>query len=306
MSSSADREQAEQRSDAVQHRGGAEEQARPAGRGRRGCERRWPPRAGRRTTTRRRCPASGRRPRTAARSPASTPRLRHPTSARARGHHPPDPDTGAGTARTPSGTARGRCRYGTMARVRAVVQVVDGASVTVDGQVVGSIEGAGLLVLLGVTHGDGAEQARRLATKIWGLRILADETSASDLGAPVLVVSQFTLYADTSKGRRPGWSAAAPGPVAEPVVDAVLRCAARARCARADGRVRRAHAGLAGQRRPVHTRPGRLTPDRSGYAPASRSSCSRRSFGAMHHHASVSSSRSSSTSTSASRTSTAG
>ena len=106
------------------------------------------------------------------------------------------------------------------------MQVVDGASVVVDGQVVGSIEGAGLLVLLGVTHGDGAEQARRLATKIWGLRILADETSASDLGAPVLVVSQFTLYADTSKGRRPGWSAAAPGPVAEPVVElfcAVLR-----------------------------------------------------------------------------------
>jgi len=108
--------------------------------------------------------------------------------------------------------------------VRAVVQVVDGASVAVESVVVGSIEGPGLLVLLGVTHGDGSDQARRLATKIWGLRILADEQSASDLGAPVLVVSQFTLYADTSKGRRPGWSAAAPGPVAQPVVE--LFCAA--------------------------------------------------------------------------------
>jgi D-tyrosyl-tRNA(Tyr) deacylase len=85
--------------------------------------------------------------------------------------------------------------------------------------VVGSVDGPGLLVLLGVTHGDGEEQVRRLATKIWGLRILAEEKSASDLGAPVLVVSQFTLYADTTKGRRPGWSAAAPGPVAEPVVE---------------------------------------------------------------------------------------
>jgi D-aminoacyl-tRNA deacylase len=111
-----------------------------------------------------------------------------------------------------------------MTRVRAVVQVVDGASVTVDGHAVGSIEGAGLLVLLGVTHGDGADQARRLAAKIWGLRILSEERSASDVGAPVLVVSQFTLYADTSKGRRPGWSAAAPGPVAEPVVE--MFCAA--------------------------------------------------------------------------------
>ena len=108
--------------------------------------------------------------------------------------------------------------------MRAVVQVVDGASVAVESVVVGSIEGPGLLVLLGVTHGDGSDQARRLATKIWGLRILADEQSASDLGAPVLVVSQFTLYADTSKGRRPGWSAAAPGPVAQPVVE--LFCAA--------------------------------------------------------------------------------
>jgi D-aminoacyl-tRNA deacylase len=103
--------------------------------------------------------------------------------------------------------------------VRAVVQVVDGASVSVGGDVVGRIDGPGLLVLVGVTHGDGGEQARRMAAKLWGLRILADEKSASDLGAPLLVVSQFTLYADLSKGRRPGWSAAAPGPVAEPVVE---------------------------------------------------------------------------------------
>jgi D-tyrosyl-tRNA(Tyr) deacylase len=102
--------------------------------------------------------------------------------------------------------------------VRAVVQVVDGASVEVDGNVVGAVQGEGLLVLLGVTHGDGTLQARRMAAKVWGLRVLSDERSASDLGAPVLVVSQFTLYADTSRGRRPGWSAAAPGPVAEPVV----------------------------------------------------------------------------------------
>ena len=101
-----------------------------------------------------------------------------------------------------------------------MVQVVDGASVSVDADMVGSIDGPGLLVLLGVTHGDGAAQAERLAAKIWGLRIMAEERSASDLAAPVLVISQFTLYADTAKGRRPSWSAAAPGPVAEPVVEA--------------------------------------------------------------------------------------
>jgi D-tyrosyl-tRNA(Tyr) deacylase len=107
--------------------------------------------------------------------------------------------------------------------MRAVVQVVDGASVTVGGTTVGSIEGPGLLVLLGVTHGDGRAQAERLAAKIWGMRIMDDEQSASDLAAPVLVVSQFTLYADTVKGRRPSWSAAAPGPVAEPMVEEFCR-----------------------------------------------------------------------------------
>lgn len=78
----------------------------------------------------------------------------------------------------------------------------------------------GLLVLLGVTHDDTRPQAERLASKIWTLRIMDGERSAADLGAPVLVVSQFTLYADTRKGRRPSWSAAAPQPVAEPLVDA--------------------------------------------------------------------------------------
>ncbi|TDD69490.1 D-tyrosyl-tRNA(Tyr) deacylase [Jiangella aurantiaca] len=104
--------------------------------------------------------------------------------------------------------------------MRAVVQRVTSASVSVDGEVVGSIEpdGQGLLVLVGVTHDDSADSAAKLARKVWGLRILADEQSASDVGAPILVVSQFTLYADTAKGRRPSWGAAAPGPVSEPLV----------------------------------------------------------------------------------------
>ncbi|GAA1578331.1 D-aminoacyl-tRNA deacylase [Actinomadura kijaniata] len=93
---------------------------------------------------------------------------------------------------------------------------------TVDGRVVGAIEGPGLCVLVGVTHEDTPEQARRLAAKLWGLRILADERSCSDLNAPLLVISQFTLYGDARKGRRPSWTAAAPGPVAEPLVDAVV------------------------------------------------------------------------------------
>lgn len=89
---------------------------------------------------------------------------------------------------------------------------------TVDGEVVGAIDKPGLLVLLGVTHSDEAGMADKLAAKIWGLRILDGEQSCSDLGAPLLVVSQFTLYADTRKGRRPSWSEAAPGEVAEPLV----------------------------------------------------------------------------------------
>jgi D-tyrosyl-tRNA(Tyr) deacylase len=103
--------------------------------------------------------------------------------------------------------------------MRAVVQRVSRASVTVDDEIVGEIDKPGLLVLLGVTHTDGQAEADKLAAKIWGLRILRDEQSCSDLGAPLLVVSQFTLYADTRKGRRPSWSQAAPGEVAEPLVD---------------------------------------------------------------------------------------
>ncbi|GAA4972024.1 D-aminoacyl-tRNA deacylase [Yinghuangia aomiensis] len=93
---------------------------------------------------------------------------------------------------------------------------------TVGGEVVGSILGPGLCVLVGVTHDDTREHAKRLAAKLWSLRILDGEKSCSDLGAPLLVVSQFTLYGNAAKGRRPTWNAAAPGEVAEPMVDAVV------------------------------------------------------------------------------------
>ena len=106
--------------------------------------------------------------------------------------------------------------------MRAVVQRVSQASVTVDGRVVGAIDEPGLLVLVGVTHADTQQTATKLAAKLWGLRILEGEKSCSDVGAPLLVVSQFTLYAGTDKGRRPTWQAAAPGPVAEPLVEAVV------------------------------------------------------------------------------------
>ena len=96
------------------------------------------------------------------------------------------------------------------------------ASVTVDGRVAGAIDEPGLLVFVGVTHDDTTDKARKLAAKLWGLRILDGEKSCSDTGAPLLVVSQFTLYADTAKGRRPSWNNAAPGPVAEPLVSAVV------------------------------------------------------------------------------------
>ena len=96
------------------------------------------------------------------------------------------------------------------------------ASVTVNGQVIGAVDEPGLLVFVGVTHDDTVDKAKKLAAKLWGLRILDGEKSCSDLGAPLLVVSQFTLYADTAKGRRPTWNNAAPGPVAEPLVAAVV------------------------------------------------------------------------------------
>jgi D-tyrosyl-tRNA(Tyr) deacylase len=103
-----------------------------------------------------------------------------------------------------------------------VVQRAASASVSVDGEVVGALDGPGLMILVGVTHTDTPAVAARLAAKIWTLRILAEERSASDVGAPLLVVSQFTLYADTAKGRRPSWGAAAPRPVSEPLVDAFV------------------------------------------------------------------------------------
>jgi D-tyrosyl-tRNA(Tyr) deacylase len=112
--------------------------------------------------------------------------------------------------------------------VRAVLQRVSRASVTVEGEVVGELSRPGLLALVGVTHDDGPEQVATMARKIADLRILRDERSVLDEGAPVLVVSQFTLYADTRKGRRPSWNAAAPGAVAEPVVEQVV-AALRAR-----------------------------------------------------------------------------
>ncbi|MEE1931405.1 D-aminoacyl-tRNA deacylase [Streptomyces sp. TRM 70351] len=105
--------------------------------------------------------------------------------------------------------------------MRAVVQRVNGASVVVDGETVGEITGEGLCVLVGVRHDDTAEQAAQLARKLWGLRVLTGEKSCSDVDAPLLVISQFTLYGDTRKGRRPSWLAAAPGSVAEPLVDEV-------------------------------------------------------------------------------------
>lgn len=123
--------------------------------------------------------------------------------------------------------------------MRVVVQRVDGARVLVDGEVVGSIEGPGLCILVGATHTDTAEIAARLADKVYDMRLFdadsligrgidlrpppgqaARELSASDVGLPVLVVSQFTLYAQTRKGRRPTWEQAAPRPVAEPLVSA--------------------------------------------------------------------------------------
>ena len=106
--------------------------------------------------------------------------------------------------------------------MRILVQRVTSARVTVDGVTVGEItpERQGLVALVGVTHTDDTAIAQRLAEKLWQLRVLDDEKSASDVGAPILVVSQFTLYGNTAKGRRPTWNAAAPSAVAQPLVDA--------------------------------------------------------------------------------------
>ncbi|MFJ8685118.1 D-aminoacyl-tRNA deacylase [Micromonospora wenchangensis] len=123
--------------------------------------------------------------------------------------------------------------------MRAVVQTVGRASVTVDGEVVGAVTD-GLLVLLGITHTDTPELAATMARKVHELRILDDERSAADTGAPILLVSQFTLYGDTRRGRRPSWTAAAPAEVAEPLVTAVVE-ALRARGATVETGRFRAH-----------------------------------------------------------------
>ncbi len=106
--------------------------------------------------------------------------------------------------------------------MRAIVQRVTHGSVTVEGQVVGAIDEPGLCVLLGVTHSDGPPQAVEMARKLANLRLLHEEKSVLDVGAPVLVISQFTVYGNAAKGRRPSWAAAAPGPHAEPLVQAVV------------------------------------------------------------------------------------
>jgi len=105
--------------------------------------------------------------------------------------------------------------------VRAVLQRVLSASVSVDGEVVGALDGPGLLTYVGVTHGDGPDEVAWMARKIWDVRLLREEKSLSDVDGGVLVVSQFTLYGDVRKGRRPTWQAAAPGPVSEPLYTAL-------------------------------------------------------------------------------------
>ncbi|WP_122263654.1 D-aminoacyl-tRNA deacylase [Ornithinimicrobium cerasi] len=112
--------------------------------------------------------------------------------------------------------------------MRAVLQRVTRASVSVAGEVVGAVERPGILALVAATHDDGPAEVETMARKIAELRILRDERSVAEAGAPVLVVSQFTLYGHTRKGRRPSWGDAAPGPVAEPLVDALV-AALRAR-----------------------------------------------------------------------------
>jgi D-tyrosyl-tRNA(Tyr) deacylase len=112
-----------------------------------------------------------------------------------------------------------------MAGMRAVVQRVSEAAVTVAGETVGAISGPGLCVLVGVTHDDTPDKAAQLARKLWSLRLFEGdeaELSCSDFDGPLLVISQFTLYGDARKGRRPTWHAAAPGPVAEPLVAEVV------------------------------------------------------------------------------------
>lgn len=107
--------------------------------------------------------------------------------------------------------------------MRAVLQRVTSAAVSVDGETVGAIDRPGLLILVGITHTDGPAQVAKLADKTANLRLLEGERSVLDEGAPVLAVSQFTLYGDAKRGRRPSWSAAAPGPVSEPLFEAYVQ-----------------------------------------------------------------------------------
>lgn len=106
--------------------------------------------------------------------------------------------------------------------MRIVLQRASSAQVRVAGEVVGALPSPGLVLLVGITHDDTEEAAAKLAAKVWQLRVLDGEVSASDVRAPILAVSQFTLYADTRKGRRPSWSRAAPGPVSEPLFEAFV------------------------------------------------------------------------------------
>ncbi|MGI8311260.1 D-aminoacyl-tRNA deacylase [Saccharopolyspora sp. ASAGF58] len=106
--------------------------------------------------------------------------------------------------------------------MRAIATRVTRASVTVEGVVVGKIEEPGLLVLLGVTHSDGPQEVVKMARKLHEIRALRDEESCATTGAPLLVVSQFTLYGSTKKGRRPSWTEAARPEQAEPLVEAVV------------------------------------------------------------------------------------
>ncbi|WP_028636575.1 D-aminoacyl-tRNA deacylase [Nocardioides sp. URHA0032] len=146
--------------------------------------------------------------------------------------------------------------------MRAVIQRVLRASVTVDGAVVGAIDEPGLLVYLGVTHDDGPGEVAWTARKIWELRLLREERSASEVDAPVLVVSQFTLYGDARKGRRPTWQAAAPGSVSEPAYDAVC-----AELERLGARVERGVFGADMRVESVNDGPVTLVLDREASAP---------------------------------------
>ncbi len=157
--------------------------------------------------------------------------------------------------------------------MRAVIQRANGAQVSVDGEVLGGFDGPGIVLLVGVTHDDDTTRAAAVADKVYGLRIFEHrhardltclppsaprEISARDLGLPVLVISQFTLYASTKKGRRPTWDAAAPGPVAEPLVEAVAQALRELGAEVSHRQVRCGHAGDIHQRRARDRHPRRL------------------------------------------------